>query len=129
MKSFLIWLSASFLFSLITFFCGRGYESMKSGYKLEVLKEERVESTLGTLKRLQVMETIGLGFLDTDTSIIQLNDITLYKARRDFQEGSPVARDLKAEGNTLSWQDGYQRYHLTIESMPRETGKTSTTAN
>lgn len=129
MKSFLIWLSASFLLSLITFFCGRGYQSMKSGYKLEVLKEERVESTLGTLKRLQVMETIGLGFLDTDTSIIQLNDITLYKARRDFQEGSPVARDLKAEGNTLSWQDGYQRYHLTVESVPRDTGKKSATAN
>lgn len=121
MKSFLIWFSASCLLSLITFFCGRGYQSMKNGYKLEVLKEERVESSLGIIKRQQVMESIGMGFLDTDTSIIQLDDVTLYKARRDFQEGSPVARDLKVEGNTLSWQDGYQRYHLTIERVPRAT--------
>lgn len=96
---------------------------MKSGYKLEVLNEERIETSLGTVKRQQVMETIGMGFLDTDTSIIQLDDVTLYKAKRAFQEGSPVARDLKVEGNALSWQDGYQRYHLTIEPAHNETAK------
>ena len=123
MKSFLIWFSASCLLSLITFFCGRGYQSLKSGYKLEVLTEELIETSLGTVKRQQVMETIGLGFLDTDTSIIQLDDVTLYKARRGFQEDSPVARELKVEGKTLSWQDGYQRYHLTIEPAHNDTAK------
>lgn len=123
MKSFLISSCATIVLSIISFFCGRGYQDLRNGYKLEVLREESVAFPLGTVKRMQVMESVGLGFLDTDTSIIQLGDVTLYKARRAFQESWPVVQKLKVDGNSLGWHDGHWQYQLRIDPVEKEGGK------
>lgn len=123
MKTFLIWSCATIVLSIISFFCGRSYQDLRNGYKLEVLREESLSSPLGTVKRLHVMESVGLGFLNTDTSIILLGNVTLYKARRAFQESWPVVQMLKVDGNSLSWHDGHWQYQLRIDPVEKKSGK------
>lgn len=127
MKLVLILLFGIGVVFLTGFFGGRVYQSLTNGYKLQVLQEESVNSPLGTVTRKQVMESIGTGFLDTDTSIIQLDDVTLYIAKRAFQDSQPVAQHLKAEGNTLTWDDGDRSYRLTVEPMQREAASDAAT--
>ncbi len=55
--------------------------------------------------------------------MIQLGDVTLYKARRAFQESWPVVQNLKVGDNYLGWHDGHWQYQLRIDPMEMESDK------
>jgi len=61
-------------------------------------------------------------FLDPETSVLTVETnyglpITVYKAKRMFQESWPQVRDVKSEGNQLTWEDGINMYVLTVTRM------------
>ena len=58
-------------------------------------------------------------FLDTEKTMISMGNRTIYKAQRDFQESAPHARNIETTGNSIAWEDGDYRYHLTVETMTK----------
>lgn len=54
-------------------------------------------------------------FLDTGTTILELDGRTIYKAERSFQESSPYARNIRATQEGVAWEDGDFQYDLKIQ--------------
>jgi hypothetical protein len=72
---------------------------------------------LGPIQWTCFLESVGVPFLDTETTIISMGNRTIYKAQRDFQESDPHARNIMTSSNSIAWEDGDFRYHLRIEPM------------
>ena len=53
--------------------------------------------------------------------------ITVYKAKRMFQESCPHVKDVKTEENQITWQDGINTYHLTVEPMKEKAEQAEST--
>lgn len=109
------------------FFAGAFFQNAKNGYHFRVLKEENYESAVGPIKWTCFTETVGFPFLDPEKTMITIGNRTIYKAQRDFQEDSPSARNIKASGNSITWDDGDDLYQLTI--TPIQVGGTNKAAN
>ena len=120
MKRFVIQAAIAIFLLVASFYAGTVIQHAKTGYHYKVHEEETHPSPLGDFHLKYVTETVGMGFLDSGTSVIEFGDRRLYSARRVFQEDFPVARDLKTTADGIEWQDGEYNYHLVITKL---TGK------
>ncbi|MCB1227453.1 MAG: hypothetical protein KDK99_16665 [Verrucomicrobiales bacterium] len=120
MKRVLIKGGIGVLILILGFAIGAFYLSAKSGYHYKLLKEKDYESALGPVKWSCFMESVGFPFLDTDRTMITIGNRTIYKAQRGFQEGKPIARNIEISGQSITWEDGDYRYHLTMEAMTED---------
>jgi hypothetical protein len=102
---------------ILGFFAGRVFQHLKSGYHLETIDQKEIQSSLGTVEWKCVTESVGMPFLDTGTTIIDFKGRTIFKARRIFQENYPYARNIQVTNDTIVWDDGDLKYHLTVEPL------------
>lgn len=101
----------------IGFAGGRFIQHRKSGYYYGVRDTKEYESAIGPVRWSYVTESVGAPFLDTGTTILEVDGRTIYKAKRGFQESSPYARNINATQDGISWDDGDYRFDLTIHRM------------
>jgi hypothetical protein len=92
-------------------------------YTYEVLDEKTLDFPPDSKVDVRhVMEFVGLGILNTDTSVVEWDDrgqkIILYKAQRGFQRSAPYVEKVETSYHALQWDDGTYRYHLEIEPLP-----------
>lgn len=80
---------------------GRMLQHARTGYHYRVRNEKDIPFQSRSLSVRYVTESVGLPFLDPGTTILALDDITIYKARRCFQEGFPVATDVSVNGDEI----------------------------
>ena len=111
--------AGKFIIGIITavgvFLAGRFYQDSRNGYTLKVVGKKEYTSQFGPVTWSESFETIGFVFLDTSTTMIELQGRTLFKAKRFFQESYPVAQDMKIDGDTITWKDGEFSYKLLIQ--------------
>jgi hypothetical protein len=110
---------------VVSFFVGRGFEHLLNGYRYEVRETKEIKVKGGTVIQMSVMEHVGLPFLDTGKTILEYTGrdgmpIQIYKAQRMFQEGYPVARNVRREDSSIAWEDGLNQYKLEITPIPEE---------
>ena len=117
MKRALILVAVGGVMLVIGLFAGALFQNARSGYRYRLLEERDYASPLGTVKWSCFTETVGFPFLDPEKTMITVGNRTIYKAQRDFQEDDPRARNIEASGNSIAWEDGDYRYHLTMEAM------------
>ena len=103
------------LILIVGFLAGRLFQHSKSGYHFEIRDEKKFESPLGTFRWRYITESVGTELIDPGTTVLEFEDKTIYKAKRYWQEGVPFAGNIKAKGNSVDWNDGEYRFHLTIE--------------
>jgi hypothetical protein len=101
------------------FFGGRAVQSAKTGYHYRLLKQKEYESSLGPIQWSCFVESVGFPFLETEKTMINMGNRTIYKAQRDFQEDAPFAENIVTSSNSVAWDDGDFRYHLTVEPMKK----------
>ena len=94
-------------------------QHLRSGYWHEVMKTESFPFPDGEVTLSYTHESIGMPFLDPETSVLTLKTkyglpITVYKAKRMFQESCPHVQDVKTGTNQITWQDGINNYSLTV---------------
>lgn len=106
MKRRIIFFGLSGVILVAAFFAGAFFQNAKNGYHYRVLEEKVYESSVGPIKWTCFTETVGFPFLDPEKTMITIGNRTVYKAQRDFQENSPHARNIKASGNSITWDDG-----------------------
>jgi hypothetical protein len=106
---------------------GRMLQHARTGYHYRVRNEKDIPFQSRSLSVRYVTGSVGLPFLDPGTTILALDDITIYKARRCFQEGFPVATDVSVNGDEISWNDGVNRYRLHVEPIPDATANRAPT--
>lgn len=103
-------------------FLGAIVQHLRGGYWHKVLKAESFPFPDGEVTLSYTAESIGMPFLDPETSVLTVKTkyglpITVYKAKRMFQESGPHVQDVKTESNQVTWQDGINTYHLTVTPM------------
>ena len=101
---------------------GRAYQHFRAGHFYEEHEREELHFEDGKLIRKIVTESIGFPFFVTGTSIIEFElspgfPITLYSARRIFQEAEPYVREVTIDHRNIRWEDGIYRYSLSLEPM------------
>ena len=104
---------------------GAVVQHLKTGYHHKILRSESFPFPDGEVTLSYTAESIGMPFLHPETSVLTVRTkhwtpITVYKARRTFQESCPHVRDVRTEGNQISWQDGINTYHLTVDPVEGE---------
>ena len=102
---------------VIGFVAGALFQSARNGYHYRLLEEKEYASSLGPIKWSCFIESVGFPFLDPEKTMISVGNRTIYKAQRDFQEDNPHARNIETSGNSIAWEDGDYRYHLTMQEM------------
>ena len=115
----------SFLFGLLLivagFASGWFMKYVTSGYIYKIRHEKQFQSPAGSIYLRDVTESIGLPFLDPGTCEVTIlaedGPITIYKARRVFQESYYDVNDLAIEGDSIRWEDGKNKYTLLIEKV------------
>ncbi len=101
----------------IGFVAGALVQHSKSGYHYEVKDTKDYASPVGPVRWSYVTESVGMPFLDSGTSILELDGRTIYKAKRVFQEPSPYAKNISATQKGIAWDDGDFRFDLAIQRM------------
>ena len=101
---------------------GRFLQPLRNGYFYEVRREQTIHSEVGPISVKYVTESVGMTLLDAGTSILTLDDapcgpITIYKAKRAFQEPCPVVWDVTVHEGEIQWQDGTYDYRLRVEPI------------
>jgi hypothetical protein len=104
---------------IMGFFSGRAFQHAKTGYHYRLLEQKEYASGLGPIQWTCFLESVGMPFLDTEKTMISMGNRTIYKAQRDFQESDPHARNIVTSSNSIAWEDGDFRYHLTVEPMTK----------
>jgi hypothetical protein len=127
MKRLFIYFAVGIVLLIVGFMAGRISQYFRNGYDCRVIDQKEYASPLGTIQLSHVFETIGFQVFATETTIISLGDRTIYKAERVFQENDPYVADLKTSENSITWDDGRFRFHLTVEAAKK--GKSDGTAN
>jgi hypothetical protein len=100
---------------------GRSYQHMKTGYWFRAIDEQEIPlAPRAPLRLRHAFKKIGVPFLETESSILILDDdhcgkVTLYEAKRGFQESYPYVKDVTVDGNEITWQDGRYNYQLKID--------------
>ncbi len=107
---------------IFSFAAGWFIHSMRWGYHYKIHSEKAVSSENGIVTLRHTTESIGFSPLDTGYSVISVEpesggEITLYKAKRIFQESYPHVKEVRAEGHAITWDDGENSYKLLM--MPR----------
>lgn len=106
---------------------GRFIQHNKSGYHFEVRDTKDYDSPVGPIRWSHVTESVGTPFLDPGTTILEIDDRIIYKAKRAFQESSPYARNISATPDGIAWDDGDFRFDLKIHRM--KTGEQGVSPN
>jgi hypothetical protein len=104
---------------IVGFVGGRLFQHAKTGLHFKVIAEKEYGTPKDPVRWRCVNESIGMPFLDPETTIIDYRGRTIYKAQRMFQERVPVATNIKALDKQIDWDDGELRYHLTVEEMKK----------
>lgn len=96
-----------------------------TGYHYRLLSSTEHGSGEAIATEKHFSESIGMEIvLDTGSSSIEWRTdglpVTIYKARRAFQEDYPIVRDVRVDGNGVTWADGMNKYSLKIEAMKRK---------
>jgi hypothetical protein len=100
---------------------GGAIQNAKTGYHYKLLDQKEYPSAaLGPIEWSCFIESVGTPFLDTEKTMINMGNRTLYKAQRDFQENDPHARNIEISDNVISWDDGDFQYHLTVVPMKND---------
>ena len=90
-------------------------------------KEHKIEEITfqnGKIKKVYGIDEYGLPFMHPGSDWIEFipNDgsehVTLFRIDRAFQESKPYLDKMKPEGNSLTWEDGYRKYSLSISEIP-----------
>jgi len=102
---------------MLGFIGGRLYQHATTGYHFIVNSKKEYPFRLATVHWSLVTESVGLPIHDPGTTMIEWNDRTLYKAKRDFQEKGPFAGNIRTSDSTIEWDDGEYSYHLTIAEL------------
>jgi hypothetical protein len=81
-----------------------------------------------SLQLQHAFKNIGLPFLETESSILifdgdHCGKVTLYEAKRGFQESYPYVKDVTVDGREITWQDGRYTYHLKIDLLASNSAK------
>ncbi|MFZ4397207.1 MAG: hypothetical protein ACOYOU_16450, partial [Kiritimatiellia bacterium] len=123
----LVWLGVAFGGGVAV---GAIVQHLRAGYWHKVLKSESFPFPDGEVTLSYTAESIGMPFLDPETSVLTVRTkyglpITVYKAKRMFQEACPHVKDVKTSRNQISWQDGINTYQLTVEPMKEQAEPTS----
>ena len=107
----------------IGFGSGLLVQHMRAGYHYEVRDTKEYASPVGPVRWSHVTESVGMPFLDSGTTILEVEGRTIYKAERAFQESSPFARNITTTQDRIAWDDGDFHFDLTIKRMkPAESG-------
>ena len=117
MKRVLIRVAVGGAMLVIGFFSGRAFQHAKTGYHYRLLEQKEYSTPMGPIQWSCFLESVGLPFLDTEKTMITMGNRTIYKAQRDFQERAPSAKRIEATDDSVSWEDGDFRYHLTVVPM------------
>ena len=128
MKTWIIRIVSFLLVFVLGIIGGRVYQHLKTGYHYEILQTESFPFTEGTVTLNHTSESVGMPFLEPETSVLTLTakyglPITIYKAERMFQEAIPFVKSISIEANTCSWDDGIYVYKLTIEPAKQSQGE------
>ena len=104
---------------------GAVVQHLRAGYWHKVLKTESFPFPDGKVTLSYTAESIGMPFLDPETSVLTVTTkyglpITVYKAKRMFQESGPHVQGVKTDGNRIAWQDGINQYSLAITPIERK---------
>jgi hypothetical protein len=115
--------------SSIAFMVGRWSERMQHGYAYKVNREKVVEFQVAPIYVRQVMEHVGISPMETETSVIEVDERTVYKAKRIFQENAPYVENVKVNNGLIEWDDGEYEFSLKMQKVPlRNIGSKSGTA-
>ena len=106
-----------------SFFVGRLYQNLQNGYALKEVSRESYPFQFGQLHHIEAFESIGFGFMAPQSSFLEFEGRTLFKAAPFFQEGIPVFANLKIDANILNWTDGEYDYQLKIQNKKTEPNK------
>ncbi len=103
---------------------GEFLQHQKSGYFYEIRNEKDYSTAIGRIVLRNVTESVGMPLLDPGTSTIVFEEpsgleLTVYKARRIFQESYPYVDSIDVRSDRIRWDDGCYVYTLTIESSAR----------
>jgi hypothetical protein len=112
----------------IGFASGQLFQHGKSGYHYEVSETKNYESPMGLIRWSYVFEFVGMPFIDTGTTILEIDGKTIYKAKRPFQESTPFAKNVKATQDHITWDDGEYLFDLTLRRMKTDKTKPPLTA-
>ena len=126
MKYKLITMAVGLAMFVAGLLCGGFIQNTKTGYHSELLERKEYKSDLGPIEWSRFVESVGFQVLDTDKTMINLGNRTLYKAQRDFQENDPYARNIEVVSNMISWEDGDYQFHLSV--IPMRNDKSAVTA-
>jgi hypothetical protein len=102
---------------------GAAVQHLRAGYWYKVHESESFPFPGGEVTLSHATESVGMPwFFDTGISVISVATkyrwpIAVYKAKRIFQESCPLARDVKVDGNQITWRDGINTYHLTVDPI------------
>jgi len=102
---------------IVGFVAGRFVQHNKSGYHYEIKDSKDYDTSVGPIRWSYVTESVGMPFLDSGTTVLELEGRAIYKAKRSFQESSPYAKDISATPDGIAWDDGDFRFDLTIHRM------------
>ena len=111
----------------IGFGSGLLVQHMRTGYHYEVRDTKEYSSSVGPVRWSHVTESVGMPFLDSGTTILEVDGRTIYKAERAFQESSPYARNITTAQDRIAWDDGDFHFDLTIKRM--KTGEQAGSSN
>lgn len=106
-----------------SFFIGRLYQDLRNGYELKEVSRKSHSFQFGQLYHIEAFEIIGFGFMTPQSSILEFDGRTIFKAAPFFQESFPIFADLKVDGNILNWTDGEYDYQLNIQKKKKEPNK------
>ncbi len=123
MKRVLVFATVGGIMLVVGFFGGRIYQHATTGYHYKLLEEKEYASELGPIQWSCFLESVGTPFLDPEKTTISMGNRTIYKAQRDFQEDNPHARNIETSGNSITWEDGDYRYHLTVEPTKSDSNR------
>lgn len=106
-----------------SFFAGRLYQNLQNGYSLKEVSRKSYQFQFGQLHHVEAFENIGFEFMTPQSSFLEFEGRTLFKAAPFFQEGLPVFADLKIDADILNWTDGEYDYQLKIQKKQTEPNK------
>ena len=104
----------------VGFTVGLFVQHNKTGYHYEVRDTKNYNSPIGSVHWSYITESVGAPLLDPGTTILEIDDRIIYKAKRGFQESSPYAQNIMADQNGITWEDGDYQYKLTMNKLKTE---------
>jgi hypothetical protein len=103
-----------------SFFVGRLYQTLQNGYQIKEVSRKSYPFHSGQLHHVEAFESVGFRFMTPQSSILEFEGRTLFKAAPFFQESIPLFANLKIEGGVLTWTDGEYDYQLEIQKKKNE---------